>query len=339
MPKPSKAYAYRNRQPGKICPICGKPIALGAPKTWQRTAGGGMNFHLEEFRERHPEIEIDYKYFDKDEPVMDSVKSEPSTEELYEELKGFLADDEAREQIVQPTPPFAELSWDRPWEIAELAVRTGKHVALWGPPGTGKTYLAQGKGGAYSLTCHEQMQPSEAFGHVWPSGAAWQWKDGPITLAFRNGRKLVLNELGRCNPEIHDALLGVLDSPESALITLETGEVLKPAKGFVAIATSNTDPAETLDIAFQHRLISIHVTEPHPKLIARIAKGSPQLAEMVARSYKSGQDLLSTRAALNFLDLKDTFGPEIAATLVFGPRGRDVWQMLNVPTTTEGEKK
>jgi hypothetical protein len=233
--------------------------------------------------------------------------------------------------IYVPPVHTGDYDFDRPWEIAETMIRTGKHFCMWGPSDIGKSYLAQSVGG-YSLTCHEQMQVAEIEGHVWPSGSEWKWKDGPATKAFREGKPLILNELARCNPEILDKMLGLLDTRESAILTLPTGEVLRPTKGYVAIATANNDPAETLDIALQRRLISLHITKPHPKLLERIAAGEPRLAEMVAKSYEAEQGQLSCRGALNFLDLRGTFGDDVAARLCFGNRGRDVVQMLQVPT-------
>jgi MoxR-like ATPase len=183
------------------------------------------------------------------------------------------------------------------------------------------------------------MQVSEVLGHPWPNGDKWEWRDGPATLAYRHGRRLVLNELSRCNPELLDCMLALTDNVESSRLTLPTGEVLRPTPGFLCIATANADPAQSLDIALQRRLILLQVTTPHPKLIERIKsgwsyddrkiEGSEKLAALVARSYEGDSDgPIDCRQALRFLELKGSFDLDTAGQLCFGARGRDIAAML-----------
>lgn len=223
-------------------------------------------------------------------------------------------------------PSFA--TGDGLWAIAETLMHAGKHTVLWGPPGVGKSYLAQARGG-YTVACHDQLQVSDVIGHVWP-GDTWTWKHGPATRAMIEGVPLILNELGRCNAEVREVLLAVCDSRESAKLSLPTGETVAPAPGFVAIATSNTDPDEDLDPALRNRFTSLRLTHPHPGIIARIAAQSPELAVYVARSYTAGQNQISCRACFDFLDLRKLFDDNVAAQLAFGTRGLDIVAMLPV---------
>lgn len=216
----------------------------------------------------------------------------------------------------------------QPWTVAEKLMTTGKHAYLWSElSGIGKTFLAQKRQG-HTIICHDAMQPSEIIGHPWPSGAVWEWKDGPAVDAWRQGVPLILNELPEASPDVQNVLLTLLDSVESAQMTLPTGERIRPKKGYVCVATGNNNPEEALSKAFLDRVITLHLTKPHPDLIARISAELPELGKLVAQSYDSGQNQISCRKALDFLWMRNDFDAEVAAELCFGKRGQDILAML-----------
>jgi hypothetical protein len=237
----------------------------------------------------------------------------------------------------KPKPRFKGLSMSNPWELAAALTQGGNHIVAYGPPSIGKTYLAFSTGrGYYVLNCHEQMQVADIVGHWIPSNTgSWEYLYGPAVKAMKEGKRLILNELGRCNAEVLDMLLGILDSLESAKITLVTGETITPAEGFVCIATSNTAPEESLDPALQARLIPIKLDKPNPGIIARINAAFPALATMVENSYTPGNVPIDSRKALWFCDNHEVYGLMVSAQLAFGvSKGKDVANMLKVPTST-----
>lgn len=216
------------------------------------------------------------------------------------------------------------------WKHLAIAIQHVPRVYLWGPPGVGKSHLAQeiarqnSNKEPFQVTLNEDMVAQELLGHYVPEGDKFVWHDGPIASAIRHGEPLVINEIARASGAVQDLLLGVLDDPSVANIALPNKERLRPAPGFRVYATANTPPDE-LDEALRDRFdVVIEVNEPNPDLIKHLNTEMANLGDFIRDSYKDVQRAISPRKAFAFLRLfKGTGDAEMSATIVFRKLGKD----------------
>lgn len=218
------------------------------------------------------------------------------------------------------------------WNLVNMCVRNAFTTFIEGAPGLGKTYAGlNGKNGeklpVYQITFNPDSSVQEYQGTYIPTeSGAWVWRDGPIMLAFRSGGILVLNELGRASDAVLDFLLSILDSRESAKITLMTGETVERHADLRIIATSNS-PFSKLPEALQDRFEArLKVTTPHPNIIHSLNSWKPGLGDMVKRSYGEGnkKPTITSREAFAFVRLSATMGEQAAAQAVWGHVSPDI---------------
>ena len=132
-------------------------------------------------------------------------------------------------------------------ELLEAALRSGAHVVLEGPPGTGKSTLLR----QVSSTRHvpfvlvegnAELTPARLVGHFDPAlvlSKGYQpdvFVDGPLIEAMRSGGLLYVEELNRVPEETLNVLLTVMSEGEIAVPRL--GRV-PAAPGFSLVAAMN----------------------------------------------------------------------------------------------------
>lgn len=222
---------------------------------------------------------------------------------------------------------YSAATWARadPWILAAMAVKIRERVFLHGPPGVGKSHLASRDGQPISITLSEDVSVQELMGHYIPTGAEWSFHYGPVSIAFKEGRLLVLNEIGRASGPVRDFLLVILDNPDVARLTLPSGETLRPAPGFKVIATSNTPLAE-LEHALRSRFqAEVHLPSPHPEIIRKLDRQYPRLGQALADSFKDPERALDPRRVMSFAEmLQEGIPLKQAAVLAFGDAAPDV---------------
>jgi len=215
------------------------------------------------------------------------------------------------------------------WAFVEriLDVEAVRTIYLYGRPGVGKTYAAYHKGrrrrGLYAITLTQDTAAAELRGHWVPCKGDFVWKDGPFTAALREGARLVVNELSHAPPDVLALLHPVLESVETARLTLPTGETVQPAAGFHAICTDNQPPDE-LPEALRDRFDAVlRIDEPHPEALARLV---PSLRRAALRTFDlEPERAVSLRDWLTIQKLGEALGMRDACTAVFGPeRGRHI---------------
>jgi MoxR-like ATPase len=221
--------------------------------------------------------------------------------------------------------------WERCRRALEsLLVRT---AYIWGPPGIGKTFAAFHFGrverGYYSVTLTDETPAAELRGHWVFKGGDAIWFDGPFIRAMREGKRLVINEICNANADVLALLFPILESPETAQLTLPTGETVRPAPGFHVVVTDNNPPDQLPEPLQDRFVVLLHVTEPHPDALA----GLPEhLREAAAATLQlTDNRRISARGWTNLAMLEGEFGLEEACLLAFGPaRGQMVFDALSV---------
>jgi MoxR-like ATPase len=224
------------------------------------------------------------------------------------------------------------------WKIVDSAISVARTLLLYGPPGTGKSYAAHGAAlngrDLYTITLTQDTPAAELRGHLWPvggdKGTEFRWKDGPAIEAWRKGGRLVINEIDHAGGDCLSFLLNILDSEETAAITLPTGETLRPHPDFQAIGTMNGDPDTDLPPALRDRFpAAIEIVEPHPNGIAALPVDLRDAARgSVCATHAERR--VTLRAWLAFARYREMMGVEHAAFAVFGGRATDILNSLKI---------
>lgn len=206
------------------------------------------------------------------------------------------------------------------WIHIERILALDHNVVLYGPPGTGKTLAASKRDKVYSVTVTMETPAAELRGHYLPRGDSFEWHDGPAIRAWREGARLVLNEIDQASGDAATFLHAILDDPDVARLTLPTGETVRPARGFHVVATTNAaDLPLVLPEALLDRFAArIHVDAPHPQALSALRNNG--LASLVAATIRNDPDKrVSMRQAMAFRRLcLDGVDREVAAAAIFG---------------------
>lgn len=208
------------------------------------------------------------------------------------------------------------------WPLYEFLLRSPsvRTAYAWGPPGFGKTYAAYTvglRGPLYAITLTEDTPAAELRGFFQPVGDRVEWRDGPATMALREGARLVINELTHGSPDVLSLLHPLLENPDTACLTLPTGETVRPAPGLQIVCTDNLPP-EDLPLALRDRFDCIlEVREPHPAALELL---DPDLRDAALRSFTLEADRrISLRGWLSVQRLVPELGLRGACMAVFGP--------------------
>lgn len=224
------------------------------------------------------------------------------------------------------------------WDLVASVIQHSRSTLLFGPPGTGKSHAAHtadldGRP-LFTVTMTPDTPAAELRGHYVPVGNEFRWQDGPAIRAWREGGRLVINEIDHAGGDSLSFLLACLDSPETACLTLPTGELVRPVPGFQAVATMNGDPDDELPPALRDRFpVAIEVTEAHPEGIGQLPQDL-QAAAMGSVVASDPARRLTLRAWLAFASLRAQIGAEAAAQAVFSSRAGDVLDALRIAKGT-----
>jgi len=171
------------------------------------------------------------------------------------------------------------------WQKAEFAIEHSNRVLLYGLPGTGKTYFglthATNNNKAYRLACTEDMSSSDLEG-FWrrEASGALKFHEGVGIRAWREGARLVVDEINRINGDVESKLMMLLDTEASASWeNPDTGEVVKPHSGFSVVATMNGMPEDLAPAVLDRLTVRCAVNTPNPKAIDSLPIYLRQLAE------------------------------------------------------------
>jgi MoxR-like ATPase len=193
------------------------------------------------------------------------------------------------------------------WGMASFALSNGLgRVLMYGLPGTGKTYFGMNyhlTGNAYRLICTEEMTDSDLIGGYRQStNGTWQFREGVGIKAWREGARLVVDEINRVNSDVESRLMALIDTTASSSWEHpETGEIVKPAPGFSVVATMNGEPEDLAPAVLDRLVVQIRIDEPHPDAIRQL----PDYLREIASAYasKTDSDRYSLRNFVEFAGL------------------------------------
>jgi MoxR-like ATPase len=112
-----------------------------------------------------------------------------------------------------------------------------------------------------------------------------------------------------------------LDDPDLAMLTLPTGEIVRPAAGFQVVATMNGEPQD-LPFALRDRFpVALEINEVHPNAIERLPADLQQAARNTALAVDP-ERRISVRVWFEFATLRQRLeGDEaMAAKALFRER-------------------
>jgi MoxR-like ATPase len=209
------------------------------------------------------------------------------------------------------------------WELFNKVVGTSDRILLYGIPGTGKTYQATKVNvptdkEVYSTTLTIDSTASEMIGHYIPNDTGtFDWNDGVAIKAWREGTRLVINEIDHAGPDVSSVLHAILDDADIARLTLpnKKKETVTPSKGFSVIATMNGTP-DMLPEALADRFgVKININSVHPDAI----KSLPEKYRTVYSERDENNIPPSIRSWKEFSKLVDA-GVDLrsSATVCFG---------------------
>lgn len=123
-----------------------------------------------------------------------------------------------------------------------------------GPPGGGKTALMEAAfgsepGGLYSLTGDEETRVDDFVGQLYPSAkeGVYDWADGPLTLALKNGGVLFVDDATLISPKAIACLYPLMDGRDVLRLKAHQvkidgvmqPEVVTAKPGFFIVAAHN----------------------------------------------------------------------------------------------------
>lgn len=225
-----------------------------------------------------------------------------------------------------------------PWDLVYRILTHDKvrTAYLWGPPGIGKTWSAYhvhngytARKPVYAITLTQDTPAAELRGHYVPKGGDLVWSDGPFVKAMREGARLVLNEITHAPAEVMAICYPVLESSETARLTLPTNETVRPAEGFQVIVTDNHQPDELPEALRDRFDATMMIREPHEDAYLRIDERFREIAR--ATVTLQGERAIGLRSWLAIQKLAKTMGDREAMTAVLGPdRARNLHDAIAI---------
>jgi len=213
---------------------------------------------------------------------------------------------------------------------------------LYGPPGLGKSKTpqewAKDNGWDYvRFTLTPQTDPTELKGHFILQGSEFVWMDGYITRAWNRsweddctGVIVQMDEISHAGPDIQSTFHAVLDDEDAAVLSLPTGEDIKPCPGKVMYVATMNDKPEDLPEALRDRFtVAIEVNEPHPAILELVQKDLREPLQKTA-VHPDATRRISVRKWIDFATLREVSDDATAGALVFGDEYQAVVDAIHV---------
>ena len=158
------------------------------------------------------------------------------------------------------------------WDKLSAVIQDADRILLYGEAGTGKTYQANRFGlrkeqGTYNITLTADSTATELMGHyIATSDGGFRWKDGNGVRAFKEGARLVINEIDHAGADVQTFLHALLDDKEFAGFNLpnDEAEYVKPMDSFQVVATMNGTPEDLPEALSDRFPVKLNIDTVHP---------------------------------------------------------------------------
>lgn len=222
------------------------------------------------------------------------------------------------------------------WQRAEFAIQHSNRVLLYGLPGTGKTYFGLNRHttNAYRLICTEEMTDADLIGcYKQNSQGTWSFAEGVGIKAWREGARLVVDEINRMNGDVESRMMALIDSTASSSWQHpDTGEVVKPHSSFSVVATMNGEPEDLAPAILDRLTVRCQVNTPHPDAIASLPEWLRSMAETM--THPNAENRYSLRSFVDFNAMyQASNNMELSAQVLFPNAYQQMIDVLKVATT------
>ena len=216
------------------------------------------------------------------------------------------------------------------WEQLETVIGYSDRILLYGVAGTGKTYQANRFGlkkgqGTYNITLTADSTATELMGHyIATSDGGFRWKDGNGTRAFKEGSRLVINEIDHAGADVQTFLHALLDDKEFAGFNLpdDEGTFVRPLPSFQCIATMNGYPDDLPEPLADRFPIKINIDKIHPSALESLGK------RLKAIYLDTDGRNLSIRKWIELKKLMDSEADDVTAIQILFPDEDEQYTVL-----------
>lgn len=148
-------------------------------------------------------------------------------------------------------PEVQDFKFTENAELISMTLLTGRNYYVSGPTGCGKTeevkqVLARLGIPTVRANMHGDVTYNSFVGMMKAGPSGTFFDEGLLPRAMRGGYPIILDEIDFTPPSISSVLFPVLEK-DRVLYIAETGETLRPTKGFAVFATGNTGGKGDLD--------------------------------------------------------------------------------------------
>lgn len=223
------------------------------------------------------------------------------------------------------------------WKLFDAIIGATPRILLYGVPGTGKTYQAnttnlEGRN-TYNVTLTQDSSASELLGHyVLNETGGMDWLDGIGVQAWKDGARLVVNEIDHAGVDVMSFLHALLDDPEFAKFTLpnKRKETVRPQPSFQVIATMNGVPEDLPEALLDRFPVKINIDTVHPSALESL----PEKFRSVYADYNNGAFSIRRWIALGEL-LDKEVNLEFAVQTIFPNEYEEITDALVVALNSD----
>lgn len=214
------------------------------------------------------------------------------------------------------------------WQILDDCLKNGiDRAILYGNPGTGKTYagltMKPEYQNSYRLICTDEMTTATIEGAYLPDENGFSYREGVAVKAWREGARLVVDEINRANSDVLSLLLAFTDTvASSSWQNPQTLEIVKPKEGFSVIMTMNGEPDDLEPALLDRFTVQIKITEPHPNALEQL----PEYLRNPAKIYATlgENERASLRAFETVAKLEKSLGLDRALEIALPRQAQEI---------------
>jgi nitric oxide reductase NorQ protein len=266
------------------------------------------------------------------ENIFDALEEKVTTEGMVRGRSKQKVVVEEEEDVVAEertyTRPNGDIYYPRKWTGIEdvITLRKAREVQqsplFYGPPGTGKTALCEAAfNDLVTVVFSGDTEVADLVGSFIPrtdGEAGYEWIDGPLLVAMKEGRPFLADEIGLGDPKVLSVLYSLMDGRGELNVTAnpEVGTV-KAEEGFFIIGATNPNaPGVRMSEALLSRF-ALHVEVTTDWELA-VKLGVPnkivRLAENLQQQVKQNKLEWAPqfRELLAFRDVQANFGYDFA---------------------------